>query len=187
MKQELVALLAERAFKYSDKPIFKLASGKQSCFYINCRPVTLSAKGMNLVGHLVYQNLRHSGAIAIGGLTFGADPISVATAFASLNTAFSIDAFSIRKQQKEHGIACWIEGDIPPQSPVVIVDDVATTGASTITAIERAREEGLNVVKAIILVDRQEGGLENIRKYIDDVCAIVTKEELLATYHALRK
>lgn len=187
MKQELITLLAQKAFKYSDEPIFKLASGKQSSFYVNCRSVTLSAKGMNLVGHLVHQALQSSGAVAIGGLTFGADPIAVATAFASLHTDFPVDAFSIRKQQKDHGIVRWIEGDILPKSPVVIVDDVATTGASTVTAIERAREEGLNVVKAIVLVDRQEGGLENIQKYVNDVCAIVTREELLRAYQALGK
>ena len=115
----------------------------------------------------------------IGGLTFGADPIAVATAFASELKQQPVSAFSIRKTQKEHGIIKWVEGDIHSGQRVVVIDDVATTGGSTIKAIERARSEGLDVVKAVILVDRQEGGMENIRKHVEDVSAIVTRDELI--------
>ncbi|MCK7503148.1 MAG: hypothetical protein MZV70_21975 [Desulfobacterales bacterium] len=87
----------------------------------------------------------------------------MAAAFASELGGKPIQAFSIRKTQKDHGIVRWIEGDIQKGARVAIVDDVATTGGSTITAIERARAEGLEVVKAVVLVDRQEGGLDNIR------------------------
>ena len=89
------------------------------------------------------------------------------------------NAFSIRKTQKDHGIIKWVEGDMKPGDRVVIVDDVATTGGSTIKAIERAQSEGLNVDKAIILVDRQEGGLENIQKHVD-ASAIITKDDLMS-------
>ena len=135
---------------------------------------------MFLAGHLVFESIRTCGARGVGGLTFGADPIAVAAAFASELNRQPIQAFSIRKTRKDHGIIGWVEGDLQPGETVAIIDDVATTGGSTIKAIERAREEGLEVVKAVILVDRQEGGLAHIREHVSDVTAIVTRDELLA-------
>jgi orotate phosphoribosyltransferase len=135
---------------------------------------------MFLTGHLVFEAIRSSGVQGVGGLTFGADPIAVATAFASELQHQPIQAFSIRKTRKDHGIIRWLEGDLQPGAPVAIIDDVATTGGSTIKAIQRAREEGLEVVKAVILVDRQEGGLDSIREHVTDVTAIITRDELLA-------
>jgi len=180
MKQELVEILCRKSFKYSDKPTFKLVSGSMSCFYVNCKPTTLSPRGMFLIGHLVFDAIKDLNVAAIGGLTFGADPIAVATAFASELNQKPINAFSIRKTRKDHGIVRWIEGDVKPGDRVVIIDDVVTTGGSTIKAIERARSEGLNVVKAVILVDRQEGGIENIRKQVWDVSAIISRDELVS-------
>jgi len=179
MKQELIKLIYQKSFKYSETPAFKLVSGRMSRFYVNCKPTTLSARGMFLVGHLMFEAINDPGVVGIGGLTFGADPIAVATAFASELKSKPISAFSIRKTQKDHGIVKWIEGDIKPGDRVVIIDDVATTGGSTIKAIERARSEGVDVVKAVILVDRQEGGLENIRKHVPDVSAIISRDELM--------
>jgi orotate phosphoribosyltransferase len=180
MKQELIELICRKSFKYSPEPIFKLVSGRMSCFYVNCKPVTLSPRGMFLIGHLMADAVKDANISGVGGLTFGADPISVAAAFASELKGFPIKAFSIRKTQKDHGIVRWIEGDMAPGERVAIIDDVATTGGSTIKAVERARSEGLEVVKAVILVDRQEGGLENIRDHVADVSAIITRDELLA-------
>ena len=137
---------------------------------------------MFLVGHLMFDAVKDAGVKAIGGLTFGADPIAVATAFASEIEKQPLHAFSIRKTQKDHGIIKWVEGDLKPSARVAIIDDVATTGGSTIKAIERARTEGLDVVKAVILVDRQEGGLDNIRRHVADVTAIITRDELLEEY-----
>jgi len=134
---------------------------------------------MFLTGHLVFDVIKDSNVSGVGGLTFGADPIAVATAFASELNGQPIKAFSIRKTKKDHGIVKWIEGDMTPGERVAIIDDVATTGGSTIKAIERARSEGLDVVKAVILVDRQEGGLENIRKHVGDVSAIISRDELM--------
>ncbi len=179
MKQELIKLLLEKSFKYSEEPAFKLVSGRMSRFYVNCKPTTLSPLGMYLAGHLVFYELENTDITGVGGLTFGADPIAVATAFASQLNKKPVKAFSIRKTKKDHGIIKWIEGDMAQGEKVAIIDDVATTGGSTIKAIERARDEGLEVVKAVILVDRQEGGLENIKKYVPDVSAIVTRDELM--------
>jgi orotate phosphoribosyltransferase len=185
MKQELIDILCRQSFKFTEEPSFKLVSGRMSRFYVNCKPTTLSARGMYLVGHLMFNEIKDSPVSAVGGLTFGADPIAVATAFASALEAQPVNAFSIRKSRKDHGIIRWVEGDVYPGQPVAIIDDVATTGGSTIRAIERAQSEGLEVVKSVILVDRQEGGLDNIRKHVEDVTAIVTRDELLERYKIL--
>jgi orotate phosphoribosyltransferase len=187
MKQELIDMLCRKSFQYSQQPVFKLVSGRMSHFYVNCKPTTLSPRGMFLVGHLLYEQLQGAGVTAVGGLTFGADPVAFAAAFASELSRDPIKAFSIRKTQKDHGIVKWVEGDVQQGERVAIVDDVATTGGSTITAIERARTEGLEVVKAVVLVDRQEGGLENIRKHVSDVSGIVTRDELLARWNELKE
>ncbi len=187
MKEELIDILCRHSFKYTEEPSFKLVSGRMSRFYVNCKPTTLSARGMYLVGHLMFDAIKDSPATAVGGLTFGADPIAVATAFASAIQNQPVNAFSIRKSRKDHGIIRWVEGDVQPGQPVVIIDDVATTGGSTIKAIERARSEGLEVVKSVILVDRQEGGLDNIRELVADVSAIVTRDELMTRYKTITK
>lgn len=180
MKAELIDLLCRKSFKHTDEPTFKLVSGRMSRFYVNCKPTTLSSRGMFLAGHLVFDAIAEANVTAVGGLTFGADPIAVATAFASGLKGQPIDAFSIRKTQKDHGIVKWIEGDVEPGRKVAVIDDVATTGGSTIKAVERSRAEGLDVVKVVVLVDRQEGGLDNIRKHVGDVSAVITRDELLA-------
>ena len=179
MKQELVQLLRSKSFQFSEEPIFKLVSGRLSQFYVNCKPATLSARGMFLIGHLIFEKIKDLNVDGVGGLTFGADPIAVATAFVSELKGQPINAFSIRKNRKDHGIVRWIEGDLKTGNRVVIIDDVATTGGSTVKAIERAREEGMEVIKAVILVDRQEGGIENIRKHVADVSAIITRDDLM--------
>lgn len=182
MKQELIEIICKKSFKYTETPSFKLVSGRMSRFYVNCKPTTLSPRGMFLVGHLVFDIIKDLKPDGIGGLTFGADPMAMATAFVSELKGSPINAFSIRKTQKDHGIVKWVEGDLQPGQRVVIIDDVATTGGSTIKAIERAGSEGLDVVKAVILVDRQEGGLENIRQHVRDVAAVISRDELMKQY-----
>ncbi|BBO76701.1 orotate phosphoribosyltransferase [Desulfosarcina widdelii] len=187
MKKELITLLCKKSFKYTEEPTFKLVSGRMSRFYVNCKPTTLSARGMFLTGHLMFEAIRDCDAAAVGGLTFGADPIAMATAFASELNGQPVNAFSIRKTQKDHGIVKWVEGDIRPGEKVVVIDDVATTGGSTVKAIERARSEGLEVVRAVILVDRQEGGLDNIRAHVADTVAIITRDELVDRWKKMGK
>ena len=185
MKQELIDILCRKSFKYSEVPSFKLVSGRLSRFYVNCKPTSLSARGMYLAGHLIFDKIKDSRVSAVGGLTFGADPLAVAAAFASEINGQPLNAFSIRKTKKDHGIVRWIEGDIQPGQRVAIIDDVATTGGSTIKAIERARREDLEVINSVILVDRQEGGLDNIQKHVADVSRIITRDELMARWQEL--
>jgi orotate phosphoribosyltransferase len=185
MRKELIDILCRKSFRYSKEPSFKLVSGRLSRFYVNCKPTSLCARGMYLAGHLIFNEIKDSRVSAVGGLTFGADPLAVAVAFASEINAKPIDAFSIRKTKKDHGIVRWIEGDIQPGQCVAIIDDVATTGGSTIKAIERARKEDLEVIKAVILVDRQEGGLDNIQAHVADVSRIITRDELMVRWQEL--
>lgn len=186
MKKELTEILCEKSFKYSEKPVFKLVSGEMSRFYVNCKPTVLSPRGMYLTGHLVFDAIGDLDPDAVGGLTFGADPIAVATAFVSELKNKPMNAFSIRKEQKGHGIVKWVEGDLKKNDRVVVLEDVVTTGGSTIKAIERARSEGLAVIKVIALVDRQEGGVDRIRQYVPDVSSIITRDNLMERINKIK-
>lgn len=179
MKNQLIELLKQFSVKYSDTEEFTLASGKKSRFYVNCKPTVLRPEGLYLIGNLILNEVTDLEIDAVGGLTFGADPVSVAASFASYYSKKPFKAFSIRKEKKDHGISKWIEGDLKKGERVAIIDDVATTGGSTIKAIERAKSEGLEVVAAIILVDREEGGMENILKHVNIARSILRKSDLV--------
>ncbi|VEN74982.1 Orotate phosphoribosyltransferase [Candidatus Desulfarcum epimagneticum] len=176
MKQKLIDMLCRVSFQCEDEPVFKLASGRLSRYYVNCRPAVLSPEGMFLAGSLVFDRIADLKPAGVGGLTFGADPIAIAAAFVSGLKKKPVKAFSLKKE-KAPG-ARWMEGDLKAGDRVVIIDDVATTGGSTVKAIERARLEGLEVEAAVILVDRQEGGMDNIRDHAPRAWALITRTEL---------
>jgi orotate phosphoribosyltransferase len=159
--QQLLALLARLSFRLGH---FKLSSGGESDYYVDCRTTTLHAEGGRLTGHSVLELLeeKHIDAEAVGGLTMGADPIVCNVATASAWRALSnpgaplLHGFLVRKAEKAHGTGRRIEGFNRPGARVVIVDDVCTTGASTINAIEAAREAGMIVAAVVCLVEREE-------------------------------
>jgi orotate phosphoribosyltransferase len=182
MKNRLIELIIEKAFKYSEEPVFKLVSGRMSNYYFNCKAVTLKPEGMYLIGNIIYDQIKDLHVKGIGGLTLGADPISDAVAYTSYLKNKPIEAFIVRKSAKSHGTMQWIEGNIARGDSVVIVDDVITTGKSTIEAITRAKEAGLEIVKVIALIDRQEGGHEAIKALGYNVEAIVTRDEVMERY-----
>lgn len=186
-KDELRKLLTEKSFKYSEEPIFSLASGRKSQFYIDCKMTTLFSKGQVLIGTIVYELIQNLNIRGIGGLTLGADPIAQATAMIAGQKGIDLVSFVIRKEAKKHGLMKWIEGDVQSGDRVVIIDDVITTGGSAIQAIEKAEESGLDIVKVIVLVDREEGGRENINKKGYEVESIFTKSELFEEYERLTK
>ena len=160
-KEQLLSLLARTSFRLGD---FTLSSGGKSDYYIDCRTTTLHAEGGRLTGHAILELLDAEGleVAAVGGLTMGADPIvsNVATASAwrvvSSPEASLIHGFLVRKAEKTHGTGRRIEGFFAPGASVLIVDDVCTTGASTVNAIQAAREAGMVVGAVICLVERQE-------------------------------
>jgi orotate phosphoribosyltransferase len=184
MKNRLTQHIYEKAFRYSAEPTFKLVSGRMSNYYFNCKAVTLHPEGMCLIGNIIFDMIKDSGAKGIGGLTLGADPIADAVAYTSHLRKHPIEAFVVRKTAKAHGTMQWIEGNIAAGDKVVIVDDVITTGKSTIEAITRASEGGLEIVKVIALIDRQEGGKENIEALGHKVEAVITREEVMELYRA---
>lgn len=182
MKNKLIDLLVQKSLQVSDKPIFELASGKKSNVYIDCRKVTCNAEGQFLVGNLIFEKIASLNVQAIGGLTLGADPIANAVSYTSWIKKHPVNTFVVRKTQKGHGLKRIIEGDVKKGDRVIIVDDVVTTGASTVEAIQKAKDFGLEIKKVIALVDRQEGGKENILKEGFEFEAMVTKEELEKAY-----
>jgi len=145
-----------------ERRVVTLASGRQSDFYIDTRQATLSAEGHFLVGRLVLQEVRElvPDAQAVGGMTMGADPIASAVSLTSWLAGAPLPAFYVRKEPKGHGTGQWIEGrkGFPAAARVAVVEDVITTGGSTLRAVERCRAEGLTVGGVVALVDRQEGG-----------------------------
>lgn len=159
-REELLRLLATKSFRLGE---FKLASGRSSDYYIDCRTTTLDARGAQLTGQVFLDEIRARGwkADAVGGLTMGADPIVVAVAV----TSGTMNGFLVRKAEKQHGMGKRIEGFQKKDARVVIVDDVCTTGGSTIQAIEAAREFGFEIVGVMCLVEREEaGGREAVEK-----------------------
>jgi orotate phosphoribosyltransferase len=183
MKNRLIELIIEKAFKYSKEPVFKLVSGRVSNYYFNCKAVTLHPEGMYLVGNIIFDLIKDLGVKGIGGLTLGADPIADAVAYTSYLKGSPIGAFVVRKTPKSHGTMQWIEGNITKGDRVVIVDDVITTGKSTIEAITRAKETGLEIVKVIALIDRQEGGREAIEALGYRLNPVITREEVMERYN----
>jgi orotate phosphoribosyltransferase len=150
-RQALLTLLAERSFRLGE---FKLSSGGTSDYYIDCRITTLDAQGSRLTGEVFWEEIRARGwrPQAIGGLTMGADPIVSAVAVVS----GQVHGFLVRKAEKQHGTGQRIEGFRERGARVVIVDDVCTTGASTVQAIEAAREFGFEIMGVMCLVEREE-------------------------------
>ena len=159
-RHELLHLIATKSFRLGE---FKLASGGTSDYYIDCRTTTLDARGAQLTGQVFLEEIRTRcwAPQAIGGLTMGADPIVVAVAV----TSGLLNGFLVRKAEKQHGTGQRIEGFREKGARVVIVDDVCTTGGSTIQAIEAAREFGFEVAGVMCLVEREEaGGRANVEK-----------------------
>lgn len=153
-------MLATKSFRLGE---FKLSSGGVSDYYIDCRTTTLDARGAQLTGQVFLDEIRAHGwkPRAIGGLTMGADPIVVSVGIASGD----IHGFLVRKAEKQHGTGQRIEGFAEKPAQVIIVDDVCTTGSSTIQAIEAARAFGFEVVGVMCLVEREEaGGRTNVEK-----------------------
>ncbi len=169
-----------RELSYENRKVL-LASGRESDFYFDGKQTTLHAEGGFLTGRLFYEAIRDiEGVQAVGGITLGADPIATATSIAAHLDGRSLHAFIIRKEPKGHGTGQWLEGrkNLPPGTRVVIVEDVVTTGGSSLKAVRRAEQEGLEVLGIVALVDREEGGRENIEAEGYWLRTIFTKSQI---------
>ncbi len=178
-RDRLRALLLERSFRTGD---FVLASGARSRYYIDCRTTTTHAEGQALVGRMGLALLREAGLApdAVGGLTMGADPVAYAIAHASWVAGDPVNAFTVRKQPKEHGTGKRVEGCFASGDRVVVVEDVITSGKSALQACDAVEAEGGTVLAIIALVDREGGGREAIEARGYAVHTIFAVGELLA-------
>ena len=175
----LITLLAECSAK---RGRFKLASGKESDFYIDARLTTMSPEGLAMIGPLALSTLRKSGwkVDAVGGLTLGADPISYAISFASAASDYPLRAFTVRKEPKTHGTGKLLEGPIREGDRVAVIEDVITTGGSALRAIEAVRNAKASVAGVLALVDREEGGRQAIEKAGVSVISLATASQIIA-------
>lgn len=181
----LLRLLVRHSFQHGAEPVFTLASGRKSRYYINCKQTTFMSEAMPLLGRLFFERIKtieqqgSARIAAVGGLTLGADPIACAVAYHSALQGTPIQAFSVRKEPKGHGAQKWVEGFEQSGARVVIIEDVVTTGASTLKAIDGALQAGFQIVKVLALVDRQEGGCEELLKNGYELESIYTTEDLV--------
>jgi len=182
-RERLKALLLERSVRVGD---FTLASGARSSYYIDARRTTMTAEGQRLTGSVCYDLLEEAGwdVSHIGGLTLGADPVTYAIAHHSCDRAKVLDGFTVRKEPKGHGTGRQIEGGLPEDARVVIIEDAVTSGGSALKAIEAIRQHGAHIAGVLCVVDRQEGGKERLDKIELPLLAAFTGPELLAAVQA---
>lgn len=173
----LERLLLARSVQRGD---FLLASGQRSSYYIDCRVTTMSAEGLTLIGHagLSLMEARKWRPRAVGGLTMGADPVAYAIAAASFGSPGQVDAFSVRKDAKQHGTRRAIEGNFQPGDAVVVVEDVITSGGSALQAIGILEDNGARILGVVAVVDREQGGAERIAKAGYQAVCITTSRAL---------
>jgi orotate phosphoribosyltransferase len=153
----VLRLLAGRAYRHGR---FTLASGRTSEHYVNCKPVSLSGIGLALLSELLLEQVEEA-AVAVAGLTLGADPLVSGVALAAALAGRPLDALIVRKEAKGHGTGAWLEGPLPPAgSRISVLEDVVTTGGSSLKAVRQLREAGYTVERVVTIVDRQEGGQE---------------------------
>lgn len=162
-KSRLLSILRNKSVSYGN---VTLSSGNTSNYYIDAKKTTYDAEGVYLAGKLIFDLIQkeNKGISAVGGLTMGADPIVVSTIIAAMSADYQLNGFSVRKDRKSHGQRKLIEGNLTKGDKVVIIDDVITTGRSTISAIDAVEDYGCEIVLVVALVDRCEGGAKKIRE-----------------------
>jgi len=165
LKKRLIELVIEKSYKYDENPIFKLSCGRMSNYYVDCKPLMYNNEAMKIISKLINQYLLSidDKVDCIGGPETGAIPLSICTAMNNKN----INTFYVRKQSKDHGTKKMVEGDIKEGDNVIIIEDVITTGESTINSINRINEFGATVIGLIVLINREEADIQNtiLNKY----------------------
>ena len=180
-RQLLLERLAERAYRHGN---FTLASGRSSNHYVNCKPVSLSGEGLALLGEQLLAEVE-ADAVAVAGLTLGADPLVSAVALQAVLAGRRLDALIVRKEAKGHGTGAWLEGPLPPAgSTITVLEDVVTTGGSSLKAVSQLRQAGYTVNRVVAIVDRQEGGLEAMTAADLELRSLFQLEEIAATAQA---
>ena len=180
-RQLLLELLATRAYRHGN---FTLASGRTSSHYVNCKPVSLSGLGLALLSAQMLE-LVEPGAVAVAGLTLGADPLVSGVAQAAALAGQALDALIVRKEAKGHGTGAWLEGPLPEAgSRITVLEDVVTTGGSSLKAVKQLREAGYVVERVVTIVDRQEGGLTAMQAAGLELRSLFQLDEVAAAHQA---
>ncbi len=161
LKENLLTLLAQKAYRFGD---FSLASGKKSSHYVNCKPVSLSGSGLLSISSLFLKQINESDS-GVAGLTLGADPLVSGVVMLAAQKNINLSGLIVRKEAKGHGTEAWLEGPLPPKGSVItVLEDVVTTGGSSLKAVEQLRRQGYLVNQVLAIVDREEGGEDAMTK-----------------------
>ena len=161
VKEHLLTLLAKKAYRFGD---FSLASGKKSPHYVNCKPVSLSGLGLLSISSLFLKQINESDS-GVAGLTLGADPLVSGVVMLAAQSGVDLNGLIVRKEAKGHGTGAWLEGPLPPKGSVItVLEDVVTTGGSSLKAVEQIRNQGYLVKQVLAIVDREEGGVDAMTK-----------------------
>lgn len=178
-KAKLARLLMALSYAEGD---FLLTSGRRSDYYFDCRQTALNPEGCYLIGKLFLEMLKGSGARGVAGMTMGADPLVSSVAVLSHLEGRPLPAIIVRKQSKGHGTNQFLEGlkNVAPGAEVALLEDVVTTGGTLVTSAERVRAAGFKVGAVLCVLDREEGGRENLAKAGLSLSSIFTRKELLA-------
>ena len=173
MKEELLEQLKKFAYKKGE---FTLSSGKKSDHYVNCKPVTLTGRGLTLASLLMLKEVETD---YVAGLTLGADPLVSGVSLVSALDGRMVNALIVRKEAKGHGTQAWIEGLLPPKgTKITVLEDVVTTGGSAIKASEKLRDAGYVVERVVAIVDRQEGGSDAMKEVGLELKSLFTLDDL---------
>ena len=179
MKRRLAKLLLEKSYREGD---FTLSSGQKTNYYFDCRQTALHPEGAWLIGNLLADMIRDIPAVAIGGMTLGADPLVTATSVVARQQGRSLAGLLVRKEAKGHGSQQYIEGlaNVMPGDRVIMLEDVITSGASVLKACQRAQEAGLTIAAVCAILDREEGGREAVSAAGFALKSVFTRPELVA-------
>lgn len=177
--ERLKQILVDKSFKYSDEPTFPLVSGRLSQYYVDCKTTLSQPEAREAIGELAVELLGERDFDAVGGMELGAYPVAIAVSDAFFRLkGKSLRVFVVRKEAKSHGLKKWIEGDVVAGDRALIVEDVVTSGGSTLRAVERSRESGLAVDTVLALIDREEGGRAALESTGVEYQGLVTLQDL---------
>ena len=183
IKENLLTLLAQQAYRFGD---FSLASGKKSSHYVNCKPVSLSGPGLLSISSLFLKQLNESDS-AVAGLTLGADPLVSGVVMLAAQSGINLSGLIVRKEAKGHGTGAWLEGPLPPKGSVItVLEDVVTTGGSSLKAVEKLRNQGYLVNQVLAIVDREEGGVDAMTKANLDLNSLFFLKEIVERAKSLQ-
>ncbi len=181
-RETLLTLLAQKAYRFGD---FSLASGKKSSHYVNCKPVSLSGLGLLSISSLFLKQINQDDS-GVAGLTLGADPLVSGVVMLAAQSGIELSGLIVRKEAKGHGTGAWLEGPLPPKgSLITVLEDVVTTGGSSLKAVEQLRNQGYFVKQVLAIVDREEGGRDAMAKADLDLNSLFFLKEIVGRAKSL--